>query len=76
MPRCSHVKYRKLNISYSLVDSHPTYETQILGPCPSWIQGFPQEDSIGERIAKGERKRLDLTGLHRKPIKFMTPNLL
>ena len=30
-----------------------------------------------ERIDKrGETQRLDLTGLHGKPIKFVTPNLL
>jgi len=28
------------------------------------------------RKVKGERKRLDLLGLHRKPIKLPTPNLL
>ena len=44
-------------------------------PNPGWIQGFPREDSIGERIAKGEKQRLDLTGLLRKPIKPVTSGL-
>ena len=46
------------------------------GSSPGWIQGFAQEDSVGERIAKWRDQRLDLTGLCRKPIKFVTPNLL
>ena len=46
------------------------------GSSPCWIQGFPQEDSVGERIAKQRDHRLDLTGLCRKPIKFVTPYLL
>ena len=48
----------------------------VPGTSPSWIQGYPQEDGFGERIAKGERQRLDLTGLRGKPIKFVTLNLL
>ena len=30
------------------------------GSSPSWIQGFPQDDGIGDKESKEERKRLDL----------------
>ena len=45
------------------------------GSSPGWTQGFPREDSVGERIVKGERQRLELTGLRRKPVKPVTSGL-
>ena len=32
----------------------------VLGSSPSRIQGYPQDDGIGERIAKQREQRLDL----------------
>ena len=37
--------------------------TSLPGSSPGWIQGFPREDDVGEKDSKGERQRLDLTGL-------------
>ena len=34
--------------------------TILAGVSPSRIQGYPQDDSIGERIAKRREQRLDL----------------
>ena len=38
----------------------------LLGSSPSRIQGYPQDDSIGERIAKRREQRLDLPWLTQK----------
>ena len=49
---------------------------EVPGSSPGWIQGFPREDGIGERIDKRrKRQRLELTGLRRKPIKPVTSGL-
>ena len=42
------------------------------GSSPSRIQGYPQDDSIGDKESKKGRKRgLIFLGLHRKPIKLL-----
>ena len=38
----------------------------VLGSSPSRIQGYPQDDGIGERIAKQREQRLDLPWLTQK----------
>ena len=45
----------------------------MLGSSPSRIQGYPQDDGIGDKERKKrERERgLIFLGLHRKPIKLL-----
>ena len=47
------------------------------GSSPSRIQGYPQDDGIGDKESKKGRERgLIFLGLHRKPIKLLARNLL
>ena len=44
----------------------------MLASSPSRIQGYPQDDGIGDKESKKGRERgLIFPGLHRKPIKIL-----
>ena len=44
----------------------------MLASSPSRIQGYPQDDGIGDKESKKGRERgLIFLGLHRKPIKLL-----
>ena len=46
------------------------------GSSPSRIQGIPQDDGVSDKESKGRERGLIFLGLHRKPIKLLTRNLL
>ena len=46
------------------------------GSSPSRIQGIPQDDGVSDKESKGRERGLIFLGLHRKPIKLLTQNLL
>ena len=70
-----HCRYLHV-FDYKLTD--PTNCVPLPGSSPSRIQGYPQDDGIGDKESKkkGRERGLIFLSLHRKPIKLLAQNLL